>query len=241
MLRLNSINLKSGLHYLGKDNHTMEIEGVIFDLDGTLLDTIADLAHSVNNVLVYHGYQQHPVESYIQFIGDGMEMLIQRAVGDSITNDELKKLVSELKEEYAVNWNRTTKPYPGIPELLQELSHKKIRISVFSNKAHEFTVSMVTYFFPDIPFNVILGLQDSIPRKPDPSGALLIARTMRIEPGQIAMIGDSATDIAMAHSCGMYAVAVSWGYRPVELLKQHNPEAIAHTPEEIVHIIFSKD
>lgn len=219
----------------------MDIQGVIFDLDGTLLDTIADLAYSVNSVLERHGYRQHSVEAYTQFIGDGMEMLIQRAVGDTIPNDEIGELVSELKEEYAKNWNRTTKPYPGIPELLQELSHKKIKISVFSNKAHEFTVSMVTNYFPDIPFDVILGLQDSIPRKPDPSGALLIARTMRIEPAQIAMIGDSVTDITMAHSCGMCAVAVSWGYRPVELLKQHNPEAIAHTPEEIMHIIFSKN
>jgi|YNPMSStandDraft_1061717.scaffolds.fasta_scaffold23964_1 phosphoglycolate phosphatase len=215
----------------------MGINGVIFDLDGTLLDTIADLAYSVNSVLSRHGYRKHPVEAYKQFIGDGMTMLMQRAVGDTRSDEEIAKLVAELKDEYAKNWNKETRPYPGIHELLQELSHKKITMSVFSNKSHEFTIAMVQYYFPDIAFSVILGLQDSIPRKPDPCGALLIARTMGIEPSQIAMIGDSVTDIQMAHSCGMYSIGVSWGYRPLDVLIQHNPHAIAHIPADIMQII----
>ncbi|MCX8122553.1 MAG: HAD family hydrolase [Spirochaetes bacterium] len=217
----------------------MGIDGVIFDLDGTLLDTIADLAYSVNVVLARHGYDEHPVSSYTHFIGDGMEMLITRAIGDSIEHSDVVKLVAELKAEYAKNWNRTTQPYQGIHELLQLLSHQKIKISVFSNKAHEFTVSMVHYYFPDIAFDVILGLQDSIPRKPDPHGAVLIAHTMAIEPTHIAMIGDSVTDITMAQRCGMYSIAVSWGYRPVELLQKYNPGAIAHSPMDIIDIIKS--
>lgn len=217
----------------------MGINGVIFDLDGTLLDTIADLAYSVNSVLVRHGFHTHQVESYKRFIGDGMAMLIQRAVGGNCRDEEITKLVSELKDEYAKNWNRETKPYPGMHDLLKELSHKKIKISVFSNKSHEFTVAMVEYFFPDIAFSTILGLQDWIPRKPDPYGALLIAHTMQLEPSQIAMIGDSATDVEMAHACGMYSIGVSWGYRPVALLLQHHPHAIANTPGDIIRIITS--
>jgi len=216
----------------------MGIRGVIFDLDGTLLDTIADLAYSVNSVLARHGYRKHPVEAYKQFIGDGMTMLMQRAVGDTRSDEEIAKLVAELKDEYAKNWNKETRPYPGIHELLQELSHKNIAMSVFSNKSHEFTIAMVQYYFPDIAFSVMLGLQDSIPRKPDPYGALFIARTMGIEPSQIAMIGDSATDIQMAHKCGMYSIGVSWGYRPLDVLIQHNPHAIAHIPEDIMRIIM---
>lgn len=215
----------------------MGIKGVIFDLDGTLLDTIADLAYSVNNVLAQHGYQKHPQEAYKQFIGDGMAMLMKRAVGNARSDEEIEKLVLQLKVEYAKNWNRETRPYLGIHELLQELSHKNIKISVFSNKSHEFTMSMVHYYFTDIAFSVILGLQDSIPRKPDPYGALFIARTMEIEPSQIAMVGDSATDIQMAHMCGMYSIAVGWGYRHLDLLIQHNPHAIAHIPEDIARII----
>lgn len=217
----------------------MGINGVIFDLDGTLLDTIADLAYSVNSVLKRYGYRTHPVEAYKQFIGDGMAMLIQRAVGETCSDKDITKLVAELKDEYAKNWNRETKQYPGVYDLLQELSHKKIKISVFSNKSHEFTVAMVEYYFSGIAFSAILGLQDSIPRKPDPYGALLITRTMQLEPTQIAMIGDSATDIEMAHACGMYSIGVSWGYRPVALLLQHHPHAIAHTPEDIIRIITS--
>ncbi|HOM10855.1 MAG TPA: HAD family hydrolase [Spirochaetota bacterium] len=217
----------------------MGIDGVIFDLDGTLLDTIADLAYCVNNVLLRYGYRTHPVEAYKQFIGDGMAMLIQRAVGETCSDKEITKLVFELKDEYAKNWNRETKPYPGVHDLLKELSHKKIKISVFSNKSHEFTVEMVKYYFSDIAFSTILGLQDSIPRKPDPHGALLIAHTMQLEPSQIAMIGDSATDVEMAHACGMYSIGVSWGYRPVALLLQHHPHAIANTPGDIIRIITS--
>ncbi|MEJ5361950.1 MAG: HAD family hydrolase [Spirochaetota bacterium] len=217
----------------------MGINGIIFDLDGTLLDTIADLAYSMNNVLTRYGYRTHSVEAYKQFIGDGMTMLVQRAVGENCTEEEITKLATELKDEYAKNWNRETKPYPGVHDLLKELSHNKITISVFSNKSQEFTIAMVKYYFPDIAFSEILGLQDSIPRKPDPYGALLIARTMGIEPSRIAMIGDSATDIEMAHTCGMYSIGVSWGYRPVTLLLQHHPEAIAHTPKDIIRIIAS--
>ncbi|MGQ9842291.1 MAG: HAD family hydrolase [Spirochaetota bacterium] len=215
----------------------MGIKGVIFDLDGTLLDTIADLAYSVNSVLARHGCQEHSIEAYKQFIGDGMTMLMKRAVGDARSDDEIEKLVCELKVEYAKNWKRETRPYPGIHELLQELSHKNIKISVFSNKSHAFTIAMVHYYFTAIAFSVILGLQDSIPRKPDPYGALFIARDMEIEPSQIAMIGDSATDIQMAHMCGMYSIAVGWGYRPLDLLIQHNPHAIAHIPADIARII----
>lgn len=216
----------------------MGISGVIFDLDGTLLDTIADLAFSVNHVLARHGYREHPVEAYKQFIGDGMTMLMQRAVGDTLSDAEIAQLVAELKDEYANNWNRETRSFPGTHELLQELSHKNITISVFSNKAHEFTVAMVEHYFPDIAFGVILGLQDSIPRKPDPYGALFIARTIGIKPSQVAMIGDSATDIQMAHACSMYSIGVSWGYRPVELLLQHKPYAIAHIPADVMRIIM---
>ncbi len=215
----------------------MNIKGVIFDLDGTLLDTIADLAYSVNNVLARYGYYQHPVEAYMHFIGDGMQMLITRAVGENVSDETIAHLVSELKEEYAKNWKRQTKPYPGMHKLLQLLSHKKIKISVFSNKAHEFTITMVTHYFPDITFDVILGLQDSIPRKPDPYGALFIARSMGIEPSKIAMIGDSATDIQMAHTCGMYSIGVSWGYRPVTLLAQLNPHYIAYSAADILDFI----
>ncbi len=217
----------------------MGIKGIIFDLDGTLLDTIADLAYSVNTVLTHYGYRTHPVEAYKQFIGDGMTMLIQRAAGANGTEDEITKLVAELKDEYAKNWNRETKPYPGVHDLLKELSNKKISIAVFSNKSHEFTVAMAEHYFPDTAFSVILGLQDSIPRKPDPYGGLLIARTMGIEPSHIAMIGDSVTDIEMAHTCGMYSIGVSWGYRPVTLLLQHHPNAIAHAPGDIIRIITS--
>ncbi len=215
----------------------MPIKGVIFDVDGTLLDTIGDLAYCVNTVLSRHNFDEHPVEAYTQFIGDGVEVLLQRATGGSVPVDEITSLVQEFKQEYAKNWSRSTRIYDGIVDCLQWLSHNNIKISVFSNKSHEFTVKMVEHFFPDIPFCVILGLQESIPRKPDPKGAIMIADSMGINLHDIAMIGDSVTDIQIAQNCGMYSIAVSWGYRPLEVIKRHNPDAIAYNPSDIIEII----
>ncbi len=214
----------------------MGIAGVIFDLDGTLLDTIEDLANSANKVLAHYGFATHDIEQYKQFVGDGMEMLIQRAIGNSSVS-YLNDMVASLKEEYAKSWFVTTKPYTGIEQVLEELSHKKIKISVLSNKAHEFTVTMVQYFFPTIHFTSIMGLQDGMPPKPNPCGALYIAQIMAVEPEHVAFIGDSGTDIEVAHRSNMYSIAVSWGYRPIALLQQHYPDAIAHIPDDILTMI----
>jgi phosphoglycolate phosphatase len=214
----------------------MGIAGVIFDLDGTLLDTIEDLAHSTNTVLARYGFATHDIEQYKQFVGDGMDMLIRRAIGNSSVSN-LNDMVVSLKDEYAKSWFVTTKPYAGIEQVLEELSHKKIKISVLSNKAHEFTVTMVQYFFPTIHFSSIMGLQDGMPPKPNPCGALYVAQIMAVEPEHVAFIGDSGTDIEVAHRSNMYSIAVSWGYRPISLLQQHYPEAIAHTPDDILTII----
>lgn len=214
----------------------MIIRGVIFDLDGTLLDTILDLANSTNAALQRHGYREHPVEAYKQFLGDGLEMLIRRAVDMNLSEIIVKKVMADVNQEYAKHWNNTTKPYDGIYELLDRLEEKNIKISVFSNKVHEFTTKMIHHYFPNTSFTTIAGLQEDIPRKPDPYGGFIIAQSMKLKPEDIVMIGDSVVDMQFAQRCGMFGIAVSWGYGAPALLYEHT-KSVVHKPLDIISLI----
>lgn len=214
----------------------MQIEGVIFDLDGTLVHTIEDLADSANTLFERHGLPSYPVENFIQWIGDGAAKFIEHGIGSVIDRNQVKDYVLEFKEIYGRNLSNKSRLYVGIDEMLDVLIEKQIRISILSNKPHQFTLDVADTYLKKWPFEPILGQRDEVPRKPDPSSALEIAQKMEIDPAHILFIGDSAGDIHTAIAAGMIPVWVSWGYGSPEP-KIKNLSIVIHEPAEIPELL----
>ncbi len=215
----------------------MRFEAIIFDLDGTLLDTLKDLALSVNTVLRKHGQKEHPVDAYRYFVGDGIEALVKRAFAQEfVEKDEFEARVEAVKEEYGKRWADHTAPYSGVPELLDYLEERQIHKAIFSNKLHEFAVLTVEKLLPDWTFSSIIGIKPGIPRKPDPHGALLIAENIRVEPDRTVYLGDTATDMQTAAAGGFYPVGALWGFRPAEELLESGAEMLAESPLDVAEL-----
>ena len=213
-------------------------QAVLFDLDGTLLDTLADIAGAVNRALEKNGFSGHPVDVCRSFVGDGARTLISRALPKGFaTDDTIERCLADFRQEYARNWHLTTRPYPRIPELLHQLSGRGVRFSVLSNKPHEFTVKCVEKFLPAWPFELVFGQRENVPLKPDPSGALEIARLMDVRPADCLFVGDSPVDMRTAANAGMDAVGVSWGFTERKDLAVHHPGVIVSEPLEILDLM----
>lgn len=207
----------------------------IFDLDGTLLDTLDDLANSANEALESAGLPGHPVDAYRTFVGEGMHVLIGRILPPG-RNDEATaaRVLEAYREAYGRRWNHLTKPYAGITDLLEALSRMPVKLAVLSNKPQGFTGRCMEHHLPGHPFEVVLGQRDAVPRKPHPAGALEIARTFGIDPAAVVFIGDTKTDMETATAAGMRAVGVSWGFRSVEELKDWGAERVVDHPSELL-------
>ena len=190
----------------------MKIEGIIFDLDGTLIHTIEDIAGAANKMFARHGLPEHGVDYYLKWIGSGAVKFIERAHGEPLSKDQLMAYVAEFKEIYAGNLHDKSRVYKGIPELLDELVSREIKISVLSNKPHKMTQMVMEFYLSDWPFDPVLGQREEVPRKPDPAGAYEIAEGWGIAPANILFVGDSDNDILTARAAGMRALGVSWGY-----------------------------
>ena len=217
----------------------MTIRGILFDLDGTLLDTLSDLAGSVNRVLASHGYPTHEREAYRLFIGNGAKNLLSSALPEAVSGDEgvVQRCLSEFRSVYKEHDRDETLPYPGIEEMLAVLSSQKIPMGILSNKPHDATVTLVQHFFGDNLFSVVLGQRPELPRKPDPTAALCLAKEMNILPSDILLIGDSGSDMLTASAAGMIPAGVTWGFRSMEELRTHGATRLFHTPEEITEFI----
>ncbi len=214
-----------------------EKQAVIFDLDGTLLDTLQDLADSGNDVLQAHGFDPHSVDAYRTFIGNGMINLVRDIFPEGhrpAEGGETEAILAEYREAYGRNWKNTTKPFSGIPELLDELKARDIPIGVMSNKAHDFTVKCVEAFLSGWEWDIVLGARDGVPKKPDPAAALEAAAAVGVSPSECYFIGDSDVDMMTAVNAGMHAVGVSWGFRPVEELREHGAKTILSTPVDLL-------
>lgn len=217
----------------------MKYGAIIFDLDGTLLDTLKDLALSVNAVLKEHGLLEHPVDDYRYFVGDGIDILVKRAFPEQYTEEgKLDNIVRAVKEEYSRRWEEHTVPYPGIPELLSFLQENSIPKAIFSNKPHEFALLTVETLLPDWDFVEILGIGAETPRKPDPQGALRIAEMLGLDPGAIVYLGDTDTDMKTAVRGGFYPVGALWGFRPAAELKKGGAEFLAEKPLDLVALFM---
>ncbi len=220
----------------------MRIRAIIFDLDGTLLDTLEDIASSMNRVLETMGFAPHPTEDYKLLVGDGIANLIKRALPESLAGDEeiVNRTLEMMNKEYSKSWRLHTRPYEGVPELLDELQWRKIPMAILSNKNHEFTAEMVSALLSKWRFYPVLGQRPGLPLKPDPQGALEISRTLGIPPGGFLYLGDTGTDMRTASSAGMYPVGALWGFRSEEELIKGGARKLISHPTELVRVMESE-
>jgi phosphoglycolate phosphatase len=213
----------------------MVYRAVIFDLDGTLLDTIVDLANSMNAVLRRNGLPCHDVEAYKRFVGDGMQMLVRRALPENQRSDEAAAaLLPEMREEYRRRQFDHTCPYPGVPDLLDALGARRIPLAILSNKPHEATKEVVTALLPSWQFDVVQGETPNTPRKPDPAGAFRIASLLDIPANQFLYLGDTDTDMKTANAAGMFAIGALWGFRGSEELLANGARMLIDKPIKLL-------
>ncbi|MGB9719934.1 MAG: HAD family hydrolase [bacterium] len=215
----------------------MKFNAVIFDLDGTLLDTIQDIADSMNAVLVKMGFPTFKTKDYLYFVGEGMEVLCRKVIPQEHSKLEIiGECVRLMKIEYQKNWLNNTKPYLGIPELLIELERRKIKMAVHSNKPDEFTKLYIQKLLPQINFSVVIGANLGFCKKPSPDGALHIAHKLDIPPEQFIYLGDSCIDMQTGISAGMYPVGALWGFRTAEELLNAGAKKLIKKPEELIEL-----
>ncbi|HFQ82242.1 MAG TPA: HAD family hydrolase [Desulfobacterales bacterium] len=217
----------------------MKYQGVIFDLDGTLLDTLEDLAFAANTTLAAFGFPQHQTADYRYFVGEGLNILMRRIIPPSAVSEEMvQNCMKKFSEVYKECWNIHTAPYKGVPEMIAELSAAGVKLAVLSNKPHAFTQICVKSFFPDHPFLYVYGQRDGIAKKPDPAGALELAANMGLSVDDILYVGDTATDMQTGNSAGMKTMGVEWGFRDRAELEKNKAWKIAAAPAEIVSYVI---
>lgn len=207
------------------------MKGLIFDLDGTLLDTIGDIAAAMDKALIKNGLKTHTRKEYESFIGNGVKLLAERATGGEKTEAVLK----DYLEIYASENDVLTKPFDGIENALLTLS-KTHKIAVLSNKPHNDTTSLVKKYFPNVPFFIAYGQRKGVPTKPDPTSALEIAHTMGLLPQDITFVGDSPEDIKTGKNANMKTAGVCWGYRSKQQLENAQADMIIQTTEELLKL-----
>jgi phosphoglycolate phosphatase len=215
-------------------------QSVLFDLDGTLLDSLADLANSMNTVLARFGLPRHPQAAYRYFVGDGMETLARRVLPPEQLDDAtVQRTMAAMREEYAGRWAEQTRPYPGIPELLDGLTGRGIGMAILSNKPDDFTREVVAALLARWRFDVVQGVRQDGIKKPDPAGALAIAQKLHVAPASVLYLGDTNTDMLTASRAGMYAVGVLWGFRTADELKKNGARAMIARPQDLLRFFPS--
>lgn len=227
----------------------MKFKAVIFDLDGTLLNSLVGIADAMNRMLADLGYPTHPLDSYRYFVGGGIRVLVEMAMpeewrrkqgtGEAL-NQALDRLASDYRDVYEQTWRGKSDPYNGIPELLDRLSRSKIKMAVLSNKLDDFTKRMASELLPRWRFEAVLGVRTGIPKKPSPQSSLEIASLMALEPREIVFLGDTMVDMQTAVNAGMYPVGACWGFRDAVELETHGAKNLVHHPLELLEIIEFK-
>jgi phosphoglycolate phosphatase len=215
------------------------IKAFLFDLDGTLADTIQDLGGAVNLSLQSYRFPTHPIEHYKQMVGNGFTTLIRRALPPDVDLDEtcIESITSFASETYQKNLLETTKPFPAVYSVLRGLSQRGLPLAVLSNKPHALTKEIVERLFPDIPFVAIRGESPEKKKKPHPGQAIEIAGLHSVPISKWAFVGDSGVDMETGNSCGMTSIGVLWGYRSEEELINAGARFLIHNPEELFSYI----
>ena len=216
----------------------MPFQAVLFDLDGTLLDTLDDLTSSMNRALSAAGFPVHPREAYKIFVGDGMETLVTRALPDPARNKEtVEKLFLAMRSDYSAHWADQTRAYDGVSEMLGALEKRGLKLAVLSNKPDDFTQDVISRFFPDVPFIEVRGQKKGGPKKPDPFGALEIARSLNLKPLDFLYLGDTSTDMRTAVAAGMFPVGALWGFRSKAELLESGAKTVIEHPMELLKLL----
>lgn len=218
----------------------MMYKACIFDLDGTIADTVESIAYVGNQVLQEFGLSSLPVENYNFYAGDGADELVRRMLaatpnGDKVDYEQVRIM---YRQKFAENPFYHVKPFSGIIEVLKSLKKEGIKIAVFSNKPHEAAIEVVDKIFGAEMFHKVQGQTECIPRKPSPVGALSIAKFFGAEPAECLYCGDTNTDMDTGKAAGMYTIGVTWGFRSKQELIEHHADRIVDTPKEILEIAF---
>lgn len=211
---------------------------VIFDLDGTLLNTIADLGNAANHALQTAGFPTHPAEAYPFFVGNGVRRLIERVLPEGQRSREtVNRLLVNFKEYYNSHLTDETLPYAGIPELLQDLTDRGVKVAVASNKYKGAVETLIHHFFPSIPWAAIEGQKEGIPVKPDPSIVFEILSAVPTPKSDVLYVGDSGVDMETARRACVESCGVTWGFRPRKELEDNHANHIIDIPAQLLELI----
>lgn len=219
----------------------MRYKAVVFDLDGTLLDTLADLAAAGNAALEACGFPTHPADAFRRFVGDGRHNMVLRMLPAHAAKDEetVRRAEALFSEYYAAHMADMTAPYPGVAELAAALKKEGVRLAILSNKPEEFVRPLAEQYFPGI-FDLVCGQKAGL-LKPDPTGLLQAMEGLGVKPGETLYVGDSAVDVQTAHNAGCFCCGVTWGFRDKAELRRAGADKTADTPLELMAIALPEE
>jgi len=219
-------------------SQSLHPKALIFDLDGTLLNTLEDLADAVNRVLSRKGFPTHDLDTFRFFVGEGVVVLITRSLPEDKRDDEsIRTCLEAFRDDYGHNWNVKTKPYDGVAEMLDALTDRGLKMAILSNKPDDFTKRCVSELLSSWSFGVVFGQRDGIPPKPDPAGALEVAELLDLAPADFIYLGDSAVDMKTAAAACMFPVGALWGFRPIQELQEGGARVLIEHPMEILDLM----
>ncbi|HHT06918.1 MAG TPA: HAD family hydrolase [Clostridiales bacterium] len=208
---------------------------IVFDLDGTLLNTLPDIATAMNRVLFRFGMPQHAIESYKQFTGNGAKVLTQRALAGQ--EEMVDHVYPAYLNEYARNSRVKTEPYEGIVDALKALHEKGIALIVYSNKDNPEAQDVIRHYFPDIPFAAVVGSLPDVPLKPDPTALRDLLSELELDPADGLYVGDTVMDMQCANAVGIYAVGALWGFQSKEELEEANPAVLIEAVPDLMRVV----
>ena len=210
----------------------MTYRAVLFDVDGTLINSLADIGNAMNRSLAAFSLPEWPLEDYRILVGDGARKLAERAIRDR--QDLLEKVLGIYQRDYSGHNTVLSAPYDGIPDLLHALLEAGLKLVVLSNKPDADTKRMMAHYFPNVPFAAVVGQKEGVPLKPDPTGAIRIAEEIGLPPASFLYLGDTSVDMVCAKRAGMLPVGVLWGFRTEKELRESGAEMLLSHPMDLL-------